>query len=555
MPSEQPVLTDTENEIATFRHEDIHLNFTAEEYFVGDIMVSFFVYAVNDDGTTGAFKHSFREPIAVKKIPHKTDKVSGVEWNVHLRRVDLNHGTYRVFVKAQGKGESGKLLRSSWTNPIRVTEIVLTDDPALRAIMVHEFSIKDRNGKIVFDEKPLREVIRNLTSAQKHLLVNYDLKKRDGRLVVFATFQPSDPTHSPRYMEADWTNKAVTCVYANANMAVFACRPKKPPMLVCYTEHVFLYPTPNPDYWKAHPDKRPPFQRTIDGKAPKDWLDRNNPKPPRCVAASLCLHDVIGRDGLPTGGTDGVIWSRLFTPAGEDIMPGNSVHGMINTKGCWMLFRNYNWPVQDRDRMRAIYLHYARHGFPREKRSSDYLGTYNWYKFRKYDKNYAYNFFFRWIVGVKFFSKQAQYFSRANLYKTHGLEREIELPSRAKDIPQEFITGEDDDLKQGYRYYDVDMKHEPKYYEDDGASQRALDPPGDQDKHYNPENGNLWTKNKLGFQTAQGFMPGRWQGSLSKQQVEDLSWSDWYFFKPDDVSLSKALPVSQKAPDPPEKAP
>lgn len=522
-----------DTEIVAFRGEDIHLGFTAGEYFLGDITLVFSVYEVNDDGTTGPLKYSFEEPVTATKVEHETNKVSAVEWNVNLRQTDLNHGTYRVLVKAIGDSESGQQIVCSLSNSVLVTEIVITDDPALRLIMAHEFVIDGGNqinydtGKsepvFHFDDAPLRHLIRELTPQQKHLLATYPLNGREGRLVVFATFQPGIP--HPRYMYADFDENWPTCVYANANLAVFACRPKKPPMLVSYTRNTLI------NTRNEHTTTL--FQNNYENKPPAEWLRPTNSNPPRFSVGSFC-----------TTGTDGVIWSRLFKPSREDAMPHNTIHGMINTRGCWMLFRNYNWPLPDkeRERMLAIYLRCYLQD-KKEDRTRRFLGTYRLDKFKFFDVNFAYNFFCRWVVGVKFFSSDAEYFASANMYKTHGFTREESIPPRDGYVPNEFLTT--DEVNPGYLYYDVKYR---SLAMSDGLSESIFIPGDD-----------LWVKNRLGFQTAKGFLPeGGWKNPLTEQDVKDRTWSDWFFFKPDNISLTKALevhmsPVPSLPPDPSKK--
>ena len=61
----------------------------------------------------------------------------------------------------------------------------------------------------------------------------------------------------------------------------------------------------------------------------------------------------VGPDGKP------VIVTTTIAP-GDSIMAGNYIHGGINTKGCWPLFRNFKWPEIKRDKLLSIFLNDSR---------------------------------------------------------------------------------------------------------------------------------------------------------------------------------------------------
>ena len=100
------------------------------------------------------------------------------------------------------------------------------------------------------------------------------------------------------------------------------------------------------------------------GRKPNQWLSKATDAPKLFKIAAL----------EPSSQCDGVMWSVILEAAtGDNIMPGNSLHGMINTAGCWMLFRNFNWPrteivnkpgVLVTDELDRIYrkVHRSKHG-------------------------------------------------------------------------------------------------------------------------------------------------------------------------------------------------
>jgi hypothetical protein len=127
------------------------------------------------------------------------------------------------------------------------------------------------------------------------------------------------------------------------------------------------------------------------------------------------------------------VWHRIVTSNGTDVMPGapelmnNSMHGEINTQGCWMLFRNYNWPRANYDAFEEAYRKFYRneeYPHPQFRERLSVLGystngvctDANYFKALGWDKNRAYTRFTRHVVGIKYFSENRYH----GLYNTDG---------------------------------------------------------------------------------------------------------------------------------------
>ena len=498
--------TDT-TEIIAVVGETVPLAFDGAERFAGPVDILFSISAL--DGPPGdadrkpvlqiRFKRTLPvEPPAASDPPTR----SRVRWPVEVTTLpDLPHRLCLVTFEASGTGVSGRPLRARSSNRLRVPGIALPDRPELKAIMLHEFSAQGQDGSFVLDTAALEQRLAQLTVEQRKLLATYDVGGRAGRIVVFVTFDPA----KERPMFADNCSQPPMSMRANATFTAFACRGKGELVtLACHTDH-FVVNTVNGD-------TRNLFLRPQKRNKPDQWLSPRNPTPPRFVCGSFVA-----------GFTDGVIWSRIFTDGGVDVMPGNTVHGILNTKGCWMLFRNYNWPLTVRDRFFHLYTHIVRTTKPNKKELRRQLAAAGYDvqseppqptdsppKFLLFDLNYAYIFFFRDVVGVKFFARTSTFYQRfENLKDTHG--RVFAKTFSMSDLaPGEFL------------YHDIEKRKK------EDRSFKATDA--------------LFTDNVLGFRTTDGFLPdSTWKRNLSAAVVKQRTWSDWYFFKPDGFTLKDAL--------------
>jgi hypothetical protein len=288
-------------------------------------------------------------------------------------------------------------------------------------------------------------------------------------------------------------------------------------------------------------------------------MRKTNPDP---VEYKLVAH-------LPTpdddqgNGHDGVIWCSPIRPdTGASIMPGNFLHGIINSHGCWMLFRNYNWPKSAVSSFDSVYRLWRANddGAPPRpartfngsplvvgqlERFTDPSGkSYNFanppnqpatgrsssfQKFLVFDKNFAHLWFFHEIVGIKYFSTTVHHVARRyvrdrtfqiiNDFKTHGLDFENTIPlDEAKKTPAFNLPEEG-----SFAAYD------PR---DRGEETRRAFRPDD----------SLWRDNALGFRTSAGFVPS-FARSVPVAELKTKSWADLFFYKEDDVDLRPGSPL------------
>jgi hypothetical protein len=96
-----------------------------------------------------------------------------------------------------------------------------------------------------------------------------------------------------------------------------------------------------------------------------------------------------------------------------------------------MLLRNFNWPESRRDTFFSLYIHDYRQGDGSEvvRKLSD-LGydepnetaarSSSLRKWARWDKNYAYYFFFERLIGIDFYGDSTSIRYEPNLHNTHG---------------------------------------------------------------------------------------------------------------------------------------
>jgi hypothetical protein len=266
-------------------------------------------------------------------------------------------------------------------------------------------------------------------------------------------------------------------------------------------------------------------KRVYDGRKPNQWLNKATDAPILFKIAAL----------EPSSLCDGVIWSVIIEAAsGDNIMPGNSLHGMINTKGCWMLFRNFNWPLAARDELDRIYRKVFRTGRGKTaviaelakagykvapgSEAPGYTSSYD--KFIKYDRNWAYQWFFHEVVGIKYFGDTDTWGDKktVNAFNVHGRDMSSSFPlSEAAPAPAYNASDEAD-----YAYHDFDH--------------RKL-----------PTGPNLFRTNALGFRAASAFAKSM-HARLSQAELASCSWSDLYFFKEDKVDAERLNATDIKDP-------
>lgn len=427
-------------------------------------------------------------------------------------------------------GNSGATIVATARDTIFVDRLRITTRPELTRIMLHEFNRPEeipssRTGPddYEFAPAPLQRYLDGLSVNQKKLLLNYDVAAHDGnRLVVFATFV-KNPVNM---MGADFCTDWATSAIANANFAVFHCRGNTQGVeLLCYTEHFLM----NFNYWPA----KAMVTSKNAGRPASEWTHKDTPTP--VMFKFSCATPAAGEEG-----THWSIYNRIFNPkTGVDEMKGNTMHGMINTKGCWMLFRNYNWYREKFQQFSDIYTdllrtdasiaqvegELAKHGYNVHKATpripdADGLDTSamsnSLHKFAYYDFNFAFQWFFHEIVGVKYFSRNDKWNER----NVHGraLENTFPLDEGGRRPPY-------NDADEGdYSSYYID----DRWAEDHKAKRPALKIDADR-----------FRKNVLGFQPASAFVP-LGSASISKALLASSSWADLYIYSEEGVVLDRS---------------
>jgi hypothetical protein len=517
------------DEIVAVVGETVGLRFESEEAFAGNALVTFIVSKLDptNPGIAPVPSNSFSKQLATKALrdnpASSLPKQSSADWVVDLGTPSLRGALVSITFAVTGRGAAtGKEIAGRAINRLRVPGIVVTSDSHLQSIMLHEF-FRPSGSDYVFDSAPVQAIADGLTVAQRKLLATYDIGSRSDRLVAFITLKPSPR----RFMWADFCqqDKYPTSVHANATFTVFHSKGKGELVTVlCHTD-CMLVDTVNPDTRELLSNPKVVLGKSL---PPDKWLSENNELPPKFLVGSHAAHF-----------TDSVVWSRIFASDGTDVMPGNSMHGIINTAGCWMLFRNHNWPITQRakffddyvrilrplpelpDMWKKLEAALATAGYDGESVFDDahrmtVAGSVK--KFLYCDLNYAYNFFFKYVVGIDFFSTESTWYGRfANLYQTHGM-------TFSKTFPMSKVP-------DGHLYHDVDAARKINRSFQPGPAQ--------------------WIENAAGFQTAQNFLPdSTWKQNITPAQMTSMTWADVYLYKPDAVSMNAALasPVSTSIP-------
>ena len=442
--------------------------------------------------------------------------VAQIPWTVNLNGIftmPKRPPSSIIFFSISGAAASGKPVRLDAANRLRIPGFSVTRNSRLRSIMIHEFVKADPAGNFDFDEAPLQAVLDGLDVAQRKLLATHDPGPDGNRLVVFITLQKENTLR----MHADTCQDFAQSIKPNATFSIFHCQGAgKEVSLVCHTRH-FVFNMINPTTLGLATSPN-------NGQPPDKWLSRGNPKPPMFkIGAFAKAND----PGTPNG-TDGVLWNRVFTPEGRNIMGGNTMHGMINTIGCWMLFRNFNWPKTFRgkpveDEFDRIYTREFRQATDRFKKAITSLVAVGYdgdpkemgNKFRFFDRNFAYTWLFRELMGVSYFSRKRLGDRAANDRNTHGLVHQTDFDA---GFCERFIEANGDGDTPKFIYHDLDdrLAEEPSF-----------------------KIGNsLWVENALGFKAAKGFVSDV-DRNLKPAEVADLTWGDLYIYRADDLPAAK----------------
>lgn len=512
--------------IFTIVGDVVELYVEADDNFASTVVVSFAASIENPDDKTEDIVF-FDETLAATVTAVRTAnapptvKASLIQWKVNLAKDDRFRGrTATLSFIVEGAGTTGNVVHAVSKNELQVVSIGVTTNIACLRIMLHEFP-KASNNTFVVDRERLLAVVDALSVQQRRLLLSHAVAKPGGRLVAFITRIPS----GNRRMHADFGAGTNQSVQPNASFAVFACQSLTGAgiSLVCFTEH-FLVNTKNGPtnlLWASRQD----------GKPAAEWQSVNNPKPIQFRIASQ----------RPGHDNDGVIWSCLFAANGKNVMRGNTIHGMINTIGCWMLFRNFNWPRDKASALEGVYMKLrARLLVLRKAKFKGRMhpamqvpGTAelipvgydvvlpptgestSFDKFYLYDRNFAYLWFFHDVVGIKYFARGLDWYSTLHItndLNPHGLQFRASFPliESGKATP---TNGADEG---DCTTHDVDYR--AKF----DLQRLPLVPIDD----------SLWRKNALGFASSTTFIPahGRF-GDLSAAELDACAWADVYLYK------------------------
>jgi hypothetical protein len=565
--------------------DEVTLHVESEEAFAPDVEVDYQNVPIDTgprrDPNAAIPRIFFTEKLTAVPAPlgdPPQGKVgAAIKWKVNLNNdPKLESDTAVLVARVRGLTLAGARQVAVVREQLFVQAIQVTTDPKLTRIMLHEFATQDPSGNFVFDPAPADKFVQSLSLQQKKLLCDTamqvvaeqaaDSSKPKGKLVLFITLY--DQTKKARLMCAD-NLEGRQAIRANATFSVFHCGDPavdgSPPLqrgivLVLHTEF-FVVNTAN-----THAGGTSAWIRTkaANGLTPNQYMDKANPKPLRFHVAAL--RPAGGSDipngktdpqtGLPRRGVDqfGVIWHGFYDSTGKNIMPGNTLHGMINTHGCWMLFRNYNWPESQRNDFEIVYRSILRRdrkltadlefaldvlGYDVHTDLKNPAADSSFMKFASFDRNYAYLWFHHEILGIKYFSQNhvrrgkrdevlpiVDENTRANDFEPHGKRVVKQFPIADPSRKAKFTAPDE----AGFTYYDVSVRktHDASFRDTDAVVDA------------------LFVNNALGYRVSQGFV-GFVAGQLTAAQIKTRSWADVYFYRESDVDLTRGDLISTAA--------
>lgn len=423
----------------------------------------------------------------------------------------------RVFVNVAGSS-----MRIPAVNEYRIPGFAPTTNSKMKTIMFHEFSKQTKiNSGLAdweYDEEPLKRFIRSLTPKQRGLLCTYDEKK----LIVFISLRGVRDDH-PMLMDNSPKNHANRrqC-RSNADFSVFKCTGKGHKVtLECHTEYFCVNTNNGDSLGRDTPHYLAVAYSNMDPNTGDPWKLKLSAQPHEsCVY--IVVHNAyrsysvtgtpidpatkkpkLGPNGKP------VIVTTTIAP-GDSIMAGNYIHGGINTKGCWPLFRNFNWPEIKRDKLLSIFLNDVRPhasrtlvveklkkiGYDVESAwtnpATNTIWSSSFSKFFVWDSNYAYTFFCRYVLGIEFYSRANDRWDAPNLYQPHGHTKDavnLTMEEKSFDTAHRFASS-------GFDFYEKESQAIPN---------------------------TVWTGSLLDVPTATGW---------------DQVFADCYMFNPGRLSLA-----------------
>jgi hypothetical protein len=485
--------------------EKVFLLLTGTEPVTGPVEVSFQHRTEGPDIITLDFwSENLVAEAADPSVPEQAGAVGRIPWTVNLNGVftgPASPATSIIFFSISGKTASGKPLNVKAGNRLRLPAFKVTDNAKLRRIMTHEFHKADGKGGFTFDPVPVQAALDALTPQQRKVLATTEPGADGNRLVSFITLTKEDD----RRMHADICKPDPFSIKPNATFATFHCQgPGKEVALVMFTRF-FVYNMRNPETDNL-------VRRNQGKQKADDWLARANPTPP------LFRIGCFARPGV----TDGTLWNRAYDAAGKSVMGGNTMHGMINTVGCWMLFRNYNWPKLDgagkplEDDLDRVMNRFVRHldvfGGKRV-RAELFKTAYNdpdaITKFGVFDGNHAYAWFYREVVGVRYFSETMFKKNGANDLFAH---QEIFSKALVSDAELQKFKQENGDGDFIYHSADDRLRKDKSFKVDD----------------------TLLGPNALGFQPCKRFCDA-FSHDLKKAELPDRTWCNLHIYRSDDL--------------------
>jgi hypothetical protein len=445
--------------------------------------------------------------------------VGRIPWTVNLNGVftmPKSPAISVIFFSISGKSAAGPLQVKA-ANRLKIPAFKVTPNAKLRRIMIHEFPKPDGKGGFGFDEDAVQAELDKLAPEQRKLLATLDPGPTGNRIVLFITLQNENNLR----MHADTCHDKTkgeppTSIKPNATFTAFHCQgPGKEVSVICMARHFVLN--------MINPRTNTLIRGSQGGKKGDAWLARSNPTPP------LFKVGCFAKSGSFT--TDGVLWNRIFAPNGKNIMGGNTMHGMINTVGCWMLFRNYNFPKQNdagipiEDELDRILNRLLRDGASKKTvlaalAKVGYDAPDSGGKFTRFDANHAYAWFFREAVGIRYFSET--FFGKRDA--NDKFAHQLVFSKNADRATVEAFCSEngDGDDPNKFIYHHIEERRK-------------------KDKSFVFDN-SLIGPNALGFQTCKDFVDNL-KKDLPADQVQDRTWADLYIYRADDVSVKNMKPA------------
>ena len=499
--------------IVTVLGDEVELYVETDEPLPSAVQVTYVASGAREGATTVAAPPPFTAnltavPSPLRPPPNTARFASRIKWVVDLGQVN-REGLITATLKATVRGTfpSGRTFFVPVSDDLLVVGIPVTTDEKLTRIMLHEFST-DAGIVSVFDRDPVERFASLLHPQQRKLLLARAQANPAGRMVVLVTLY--DTATRVRSMRAEMFESAVR---ANATFTVFHCEDplKRGITLVCHTEHFALNTRNVPTLqWITRP------VGGVGGRLANEYMQRSTANPIKYLLGAA----------LPTAEHDAVIYFVVCQADGRSIMGKNYIHGIVNTHGCWMLFRNFNWPLVNADAFERLYrrdrenkagnlraslalLGYGQAETPNVRSSSDD-------KWFFYDRNFAYFWFCRDIVGINYFS--ARSWLERDKFPAHPFPRgQSRAMNEFGTHGRALISSFPFDQAVAWRSF----QNGPNAYHDAGD-----------DPLFKPTDA-LFVPNAMGLRTSPGFAASSFPQSVPPAR----SWADLYFYKDDGLDL------------------